>query len=86
LDDHLRSSIGDKPSPFVIDGESLRSTRAIIAPSAPAGSRPVLDEKKKWHRRPCRCPPLGGGVFSTGRDAGATDLFFLAKRGNDARF
>ncbi len=51
----------------------------VIARSAPAGGRPALNGKETWHRRPCRCPPRRGGVFSTGRDAGATHAFLLSE-------
>jgi hypothetical protein len=50
-------------------------TKSVIASSASAGGRPARDEKLQWHRRPRRCPPQSGGVFSTGRDAGATESF-----------
>ncbi len=61
------------------DGSPL----GVIASSAPAGGRPALNEKEEWHRRPCRCPPLGGGVFSppAGTPVPLT-LFCLAKRSN----
>jgi hypothetical protein len=39
------------------------------------------EKKTQWHRRPCRCPPQSGGVFSTGRDAGATFPFHPVRVG-----